>query len=265
MHKSPWEIEQMRKAADISSAAHNALQKRAPELANETQMEAEYLYQCMMQGARDQAYPSIVAGGANATCLHYGENNMAVDKDGMVLIDAGASWNYYAADITRTFSRKRKFTGDQKAVYEAVLDTQKKTVDAVKPGISIKELQELSCELLTEHLIDLKLLKCSREEALEKKHYSEFYPHYIGHHLGLDVHDCDGVSREERGRDENFKLEAGMAITIEPGIYIQTDNSSVSKNWLGIGVRIEDDIVVTETGCENLTAAAYKEVSDLEG
>ena len=166
----------------------------------------------------------------------------------MVLIDAGASWNYYAADITRTFSRKRKFTGRQKAVYEAVLDTQKKTVNAVKPGISIKELHDLSAELITDHLLDLKLLKGSKSKALKKKLFTEFYPHYIGHHLGLDVHDCDGVSREERGRDANFKLEAGMAITIEPGIYVQPDNKNVSKGWPGIGVRIEDDILMTENG-----------------
>jgi Xaa-Pro aminopeptidase len=264
MIKSPWEIEQMRRAAEISCNAHNALLRKSSELNDEAQMEAEYLYNCMMNGVKDQAYPPIVAGGANATCLHYRANDQVVNPDDLVLIDAGSSWNNYAADITRTFPKNGKFTEDKKAIYEAVLHTQKKTIEAVKPGISIKELHALSCELISQQLIDLKFIKGPLEKAVEEKLYTEFFPHYIGHHLGLDVHDCDGVSKEERGRSDEFVLKAGMVITIEPGIYVQPDNENLSENWLGIGVRIEDDILVTEEGCDNLTESALKEISDIE-
>ena len=265
MVKSPWEIEQMRRAAEISSQAHNRLQKKAPQLNCEAQMEAEYLYHCMMQGVKDQAYGAIVAGGANATCLHYRSNDRNVGPNDLVLIDAGSSWNNYAADITRTFPRNGQFNDDQKAVYQAVLDVQKNTIAAVKPGISLKELNTLAIELVTERLIDLKFLKGSKTELVEKKRYLDFMPHSIGHHLGLDVHDCAGLSRDELGRSENFKLSAGMVITIEPGIYIQMDNERIGKKWLGTGIRIEDDILVTETGNENLTISAVKEIADIEG
>ena len=188
---------------------------------------------------------------------------MKVAKNDMVLIDAGCSWNNYASDITRTFSRNRKFSGKQKAVYNAVLHTHKNTVAAVKPGVSLRELHDLSTELISEQLIDLKLLKCSKDEAVENRQFMEFYPHYIGHHLGLDVHDCDGIPQGER-RDPETKLDAGMVITIEPGIYVQPDNKDVPRPWLGLAVRIEDDILVTKEGNENLTDAAFKELKDLE-
>jgi Xaa-Pro aminopeptidase len=262
--KSKAELNTLRQAAKISCAAHNRIMNEAPQLKSEAELEATFIYSCMMAGAKEQAYPPIVAAGKNSTCLHYNVNDKVTKENDLVLVDAGCSWENYASDITRTFPAKGKFTDEQRSIYKAVLKTQKKCINAVKPGISMKEIQQLACKSISEELIELGLIKGSLDNALESKSYFEFFPHNIGHHIGLDVHDCDGLSMEERGRSEDYKLAVDMVVTIEPGIYIQPDNEHVGSQWRGIGIRIEDDILVTEDGYENLTIAAVKELADIE-
>lgn len=262
--KSEDELNLMRHAAKISSEAHNKIMLEASELDSESKLEATFKFSCSMADARDQAYPPIVASGKNATCLHYNVNNQKIGEKDLVLVDAGCSWQNYASDITRCFPAKGKFTEEQRKIYQAVLTTQKKCVEAVKPGISMKEIHQLACESITKELIDIGLIKGDLDKAIEAKAYFEFFPHNIGHHIGLDVHDCDGLSMEERGRSDKYKLKPGMVVTIEPGIYIQPDNKDVDAKWRGIGIRIEDDVLVTESGYENLTIAALKELSDIE-
>ena len=262
--KSEAELNLMRHAAKISSEAHNKIMRDAPELDSEAKLEATFKFSCSMSDAKDQAYPPIVASGKNATCLHYNVNNQATGENDLVLVDAGCSWENYASDITRCFPAKGKFTEEQRKIYQAVLTTQKKCVEAVRPGISMKEIHKLACESITEQLIEIGLIKSSVDTALEEREFFEFFPHNIGHHIGLDVHDCDGLSPEERGRSEVYKLKPGMVVTIEPGIYIQPDNKNVDAKWRGIGIRIEDDVLVTENGHENLTVGALKELVDIE-
>ncbi|MCH2208735.1 MAG: aminopeptidase P family protein [Lentisphaerales bacterium] len=263
--KSAAEIELIRKACRISSAAHNLLIENVKDFTNEADLENEFVYFCAKQGSQDQAYYPIMASGENATCLHYQVNNQAIDKQGNILVDAGCSVDYYASDITRTFPASGSFTEEQRLIYKAVLKTQKLCLEAVRPGISFLEIDQIARKSITEGLINIGLIIVPLEEAMRKELCKEFYPHNIGHHLGLDVHDCDGLDYEEqRGRNVKYKLEEGMVITIEPGIYIQNDNLTVHAKWRGIGVRIEDDILITEDGHENLTFAAYKELDDIE-
>jgi Xaa-Pro aminopeptidase len=265
MIKSPAEINLIREACRISSEAHNMLIQNVHTFSNEAELENELVYFCAKQGAADQAYYPIVASGRNATCLHYQVNNQPLDENGNILVDAGCAVEYYASDITRTFPARGKFTNEQRKIYEAVLRTQKLCLEAVRPGITFLEIDQISWKSITEELITLGLITVDFDDAMKKELYKEFYPHGIGHHLGLDVHDCDGLSHEEqRGRHLKYTLEPGMVITIEPGIYIQPDNKAVEERWLGIGVRIEDDILVTENGHENLTESAYKELADIE-
>ena len=262
--KSDAELDLMRHAAKISSEAHNKIMRDAPELDSEAKLEATFKFSCSMADARDQAYPPIVASGKNATCLHYNVNNQPTGDQDLVLVDAGCSWQNYASDITRCFPAQGKFTEEQRKIYQAVLTTQKKCVEAVKPGNSMKEIHQLACESITQELIEIGLITSSFDTAMQEREFFEFFPHNIGHHIGLDVHDCDGLSPEERGRSEDYKLKKGMAVTIEPGIYIQPDNDKVDPKWRGIGIRIEDDVLVTDKGYENLTIAALKELSDIE-
>jgi Xaa-Pro aminopeptidase len=262
--KSDAEIQLMRQAAAISSEAHNKLLQSSKKLKNEFQLEGSFLYNCAMSGARDQAYPPIVAGGKNATCLHYHANNQDYSASDLILVDAGCSWENYASDITRSFPAHGKFSEEQRAIYQAVLNAQKACIKAVKPGISMKEIHELACKIITEELVNIDLIPGPAEQAFEEKLYFEFFPHNIGHHLGLDVHDCDALSPEERGRSTEFKLASRMVVTIEPGIYIQADNDKVPESWRGIGIRIEDDVLVTDSGCDVLTKAALKELCDIE-
>ena len=264
MVKSPAEMELIRHAGKISSAGHNKIMAEAKNLRSEAKLEATFQHHCMMENAKDQAYPPIVATGRNATCLHYNVNNQPTEKNDLILVDAGCSWQNYASDITRCFPATGKFSKEQKALYQATLNTQKKCIEAVKPGISMKEIHMIACQSITEELIEIGLIKGSAKKAMEDKSYFEFFPHNIGHHLGLDVHDCDGLSMEERGRSEKHKLKPGMVVTIEPGIYVQPDNDSVDPKWRGIGIRIEDNILVTDNGYENLTIDAIKELQDVE-
>ncbi|NER01159.1 MAG: M24 family metallopeptidase [Okeania sp. SIO3C4] len=263
--KSTAELEQMRKAADIAVDAHNHAMKFAKvgQFEYQIQAEMEYIFSC--HGATP-AYPSIVASGANSCILHYIENNRQMQENDLLLIDAGCAYNYYNSDITRTFPISGKFTSEQKVIYELVLKAQQAAIAEVKPGNPYKQFHDTAVRVLVEGLIDLKLLKGNIDEIIEKEKYKHLYMHRTGHWLGLDVHDV-GVYQ---WGEEPQNLEPGQVLTVEPGIYIGPNIKSVEgqpevyDRWRGIGVRIEDDVLVTAEGNEVLTAGVPKLIEELE-
>ncbi|NEP40629.1 MAG: M24 family metallopeptidase [Okeania sp. SIO2G4] len=263
--KSTAELEQMRKAADIAVDAHNHAMKFAKAGQFEYQIQAEMEYIFSRHGATP-AYPSIVASGANSCILHYIENNRQMQENDLLLIDAGAAYNYYNSDITRTFPISGKFTPEQKVIYELVLRAQQAAISEVKPGNPYKQFHDTAVRVLVEGLIDLKLLKGNIDEIIEKEKYKHLYMHRTGHWLGLDVHDV-GVYQ---WGEEPQNLQPGQVLTVEPGIYIGPNIKSVEgqpevyDRWRGIGVRIEDDVLVTAEGNEVLTAGVPKLVEELE-
>lgn len=260
LFKGDEEQDLMRAAGRISAEAHvRAMQICKPGMA-EYQLEAEITHHFAMNGCRLPAYSSIVGGGENACVLHYTENQDLLNAGDLVLIDAGCELDYYAGDITRTFPVSGRFSDEQKAVYELVLKVQKACIDAVKPGVLWDRIHELSVELLTEGLVELGLLKGEPAELIESGAYKAFYMHRIGHWLGMDVHDVGNYKVDGDWRP----LEPGMVMTVEPGIYISPQNEQVEARWRGIGVRIEDDVLVTVDGCENLTDGVPKEVAEIE-
>ncbi|RME17787.1 MAG: M24 family metallopeptidase [Bdellovibrio sp.] len=259
IRKTDDEITLLKKACDISAEAHIQLMKKTRPHINEMELHGQFIYEIMKRGAVREGYTSIVASGNNATTLHYTINNMTLKEGDLLLVDAGAEYQYYTADITRTYPVSGHFTESQKRLYEAVLQVQKSIIHKVKPGMTFKELQEETIEQITEILIQEKVLKGSRKDLIEKKEYKKFYPHGIGHWLGLDVHDAGAYEVNDQPRT----FETGMTLTIEPGIYIP-QNAKVPEELKGIGIRIEDDILVTPSGCEVLTSKAPKEVKELE-
>lgn len=258
--KSAQEIEVMRKAAEISALGHIEAMKFTRPGVNERQIHGVLVGTFLMNGAQREGYGTIVASGAAATTLHYVFNDQPCREGDLLLIDAGAEYQYYTGDITRTFPVNGKFTAPQKRVYQAVLDIQKQLVAAVKPGLLFKSMQERTIEALTDVMIDLKLLSGSRQHLIETNAFKKYYMHGVGHWLGMDVHDTGlhVVNGEPR------KLEPGMAFTIEPGLYIPADDTSAPAEFRGIGIRIEDNVVVTSNGCDNLTAKAPKEITEME-
>lgn len=260
LFKSKSEIDLMRKAAAISVQAHQKAMQVCKELKNEAELEAELLYIFAKNGCRAVAYDPIVGAGENACVLHYTDNNKPLKNGDLVLIDAAGEYENYAADITRTFPVSGTFTEDQKAIYELVLKSQKAGIACVKPGAYWDEVQETIVKILTEGLLELGILKGSLSELLKEQAYKPFYMHSSGHWLGLDVHDAG--SYKERGQYRKFK--PGMVLTVEPGLYISAGIDGVDKRWWNIGVRIEDDILVTEKGHENLTQSLPVEVAEIE-
>lgn len=214
----------------------------------------------MEHGARDTAYPSIVGSGANACILHYIENRAPLRDGDLVLIDAGCELECYASDITRTFPVNGRFSPEQKALYEVVLAAQYAAIDAVRPGNHWNHPHEAALRVLTQGLLDLGLLSGSLDDALEQEAYKPFYMHRTGHWLGLDVHDVGDYKVGDAWR----QLEPGMVLTVEPGLYIAPNNTDVDAKWRGIGIRIEDDVVVTRDGCRVLTDDAPKTIADIE-
>ena len=251
--KSDKEIEIMRKAGRITCEAHNHAMSSVKPGMFEYQLEAEYLYTFAKNGARFPAYNSIVGGGNNSCILHYNENNSELNDGDLVLVDAGCEYDYYASDVTRTFPVGKKFTEEQKLIYEVVLEAHKKSMEEIKPGNPWNKTHDKSVEVITDGLNDLGLLQGNQD-------YSKFYMHRIGHWLGMDVHDVGNYKRDGEWRD----FEPGMVMTIEPGIYILDSLEDVDTKWLGIGIRIEDDVLVTETGFEILTPDSPREISDIE-
>jgi Xaa-Pro aminopeptidase len=257
--KDDQEVRLMRRAAEISSLAHRrAMQQTRPGW-YEYQVEAELVHEFLRSGAQAVAYPSIVASGPNACVLHYRDNNRQAQAADLLLIDAGCEFQGYASDITRTFPVGGKFSGPQKAIYELVLAAQLACIDVVKPGRRFHEYHEVAERVLAQGLIDLGLCVGTLDGVLEAGSYKQFYMHRAGHWLGLDVHDV-GLYRLH---GESRALEPGMVLTVEPGCYIRPADNVPEAFW-DIGVRIEDDVLVTALGNENLTAATPKTVADVE-
>jgi Xaa-Pro aminopeptidase len=260
LFKSPEEIKLMRRAAEVSANAHvKAMQKCKPGL-YEYQIEAELIYNFIQGGLRAVAYPSIVAGGNNACVLHYTENADKLKSGDLLLIDAGAECDHYAADITRTFPVSGRFTEPQKQLYQLVLDAQAAAIAQVKPGLPWHMAHDASVEVLTKGLVSLGLLKGKVSKLIKEEKYKQFYMHRIGHWLGMDVHDVGDYKLDKEWR----LLEAGMVLTIEPGLYIPADCQTVDEQWRGIGIRIEDDVLVTAEGHEILTSGAPKTIAEIE-
>lgn len=258
--KSRKELELMKKSGQIAVAAHKRAMRACKPGLYEYELEAEYLYEFSRSGCKAPAYNSIVAGGANACILHYTENDQKLRDGDLVLIDAGCEFEYYASDITRTFPVSGKFSPEQKALYEIVLDAQLEGIKAIKPGSHWDEPHKRTVEVITEGLVELGLLKGKVRDLIEKGAYRDFYMHRAGHWLGMDVHDVGDYKIEGNWR----LLEPGMVMTIEPGIYVSSRNSKVEKKWRGIGIRIEDDVAVTKKGNDILTKGLPKSVSEIE-
>jgi len=260
LFKSPFEIKLMEKAGAISAEAHKrAMAVSRPGL-HEYHLEAELMHEFVRSGSRAPAYNNIVAAGPNACILHYIENRAPLRDGDLVLIDAGCEYEYYAADITRTFPANGRFTPEQKALYEIVLDAQLAAIDAVAPGTAWNVPHDVTVRVITEGLVRLGLLEGSVDELIAADAYRPFYMHRAGHWLGIDVHDVGDYKI-----DGNWRLmEPGMVTTIEPGIYVAPDNEAVDEKWRGIGIRIEDDVLVTRTGHRVLSLGAPKTVEEIE-
>lgn len=260
--KSPEELNIMRKVNVISGKAHQRAMEKSTTEKFEYQIEAEILHEFARHGARHPAYNSIVAGGDNANILHYTNNDQLLNDGDLLLIDAGAELAGYAADITRTFPINGKFSEPQKTLYQLVLDAQEQCIQAIKPKQTLGQLNHLCCEVLTQGLLELNILSGDYQTLLDDKACKKYFIHGLGHWLGLDVHDVGDYQMVDKKQTRPF--EAGMVMTIEPGLYIPLDDESVDKKWRGIGIRIEDNIVVTDQGHENLTVNAPKSITDIE-
>ena len=264
--KSPTELEMMRQAVAISVAAHNHAREFTQPGRYEYEVQAEIEHIFRLRGALGPAYPSIVASGANSCILHYIENNRQMQDGDLLLIDAGCAYGYYNADITRTFPVGKTFTPEQRILYEIVLKAQLEAIAQVQPGNSYNLFHDQAVRVLVEGLMDLGLLAGDIEEIIKEEKYKPFYMHRTGHWLGLDVHDA-GVYKH----GENWQiLQPGHVVTVEPGLYIGRDTKPVEgqpeidDRWRGIGIRIEDDVLVTESGHEVLTAGVPKSLDEIE-
>jgi Xaa-Pro aminopeptidase len=266
LFKSANEVAVMRQAGEISAAAHkramlfSAAQVKSGKDVTEYQLEAEIHHHFAMNKARYPAYGTIVGGGDNACILHYTENKDEINPDDLVLIDAGCELEGYAADITRTFPVSGKFSPEQKAIYQLVLNTQQAVFDAIKPGARLKDLTDLSVEVITQGLIELGILQGELNTLIDQNAHRAFYMHGLSHWLGLDVHDVGLYNIDGEARP----LKEGMVFTVEPGIYIDAE-SQCDPKWHGIGVRIEDNVVITQNGFENLTHPVPKTIEEIEG
>ena len=257
--KDEDEIKIMKKACHISAEAHVEAMKFVKPGMTEQEMEAFYQYEFSKRGGRFSAYTPIVAGGENACVLHYIENSKPLIDGELLLVDAGCEFELYASDITRTFPINGKFTPPQLAIYEVVLEAQVKSIEAISTNNNVMDAQTISEKVITQGLIDLGILQGSMEELHGAGAFKDFYMHKIGHWLGLDVHDAGDYMED----GDFMKFKPGMVTTVEPGIYISS-SSNVDDKWKGIGIRIEDDILVTDDGNENLTAFVPSDPQEIE-
>ena len=260
LYKSAAEIKVMQAAAEISAQAHVRAMQSCEPSQYEYQLEAELQHCFMHNGSRSPAYASIVASGRNACILHYTENTSQIRDGDLVLIDAGCELDCYASDITRTFPANGRFSTEQRAIYDIVLAAQTAAIKVIAPGRHWNESHEATVRVITQGLRDLGLLQGDVDELITSEAYRPFYMHRAGHWLGMDVHDVG----DYRIGGEWRVLEPGMVMTVEPGIYISPDNANVPKKWRGIGVRIEDDVVVTRSGCDVLTVSVPKDADAIE-
>ena len=257
--KDAHEIDLMKKACRISAESHVEAMKFVKPGMTEQEMEAFYLYEFAKRGGRFSAYTPIVAGGENACVLHYVENSKPLLDGDLLLVDAGCEYDFYASDITRTFPVSGKFTDAQLAIYEVVLEAESKAIAAVSVNNNVMDAQIISEKVVTQGLIDLGILTGSLDDLHAKGAFKEFYMHKIGHWLGIDVHDAGDYMED----DQFMQFKPGMVTTIEPGIYIPS-SANVDDKWKGIGIRIEDDILVTPDGNENLTEFVPSDPKEIE-
>lgn len=260
LFKSHDEIEILRKACQITSLAHKTAMKETRSGMNEAEVEALIDYTLRRNGCQRVGYGSIVAGGKNAACLHYRANNERLNDGDLLLIDAGGEHNYYTSDITRTFPVGRRFTEGQAKAYDLVLRSQKEAIAMAKPGVTLPAIHKHVCDVLIDGMLSLGLLKGKAEEIFKSGQFRRFYPHNTSHWLGMDVHDVGLYLKNGEPR----KFEPGMVFTIEPGFYVQPDDKEAPPEFRHIGIRIEDDILITATGHENLTKDAPKEREEIE-
>ncbi len=261
LRKTADELALMRRAAAVSRAGHEAGMRATRPGLFEFELEARIEYRYRLAGAQDVAYPSIVAGGRNATILHYNTNRDELRDGDLVLVDSGAEVDLYASDVTRTWPVNGRFSPEQRAIYEIVLRAQTTAIEAVREGRPYNAYHDAAVRTLTEGLVDVGLLQGSVDALIQTDAFTTFYPHRTGHYLGIDVHDAGRYT----AADKSYRpLEAGMVLTVEPGLYVQPD-ADVPERWKGIGVRIEDDILCTAGEPENLTVAIPKTVEALEG
>ena len=258
--KSADEIELMQKAADIAAEAHVEAMKAVRPGMKEYEVEALIEQIFRRQGASGPSYTSIVGAGANATVLHYINNDGELRDGDLLLVDAGAEYKGYASDITRTFPINGRFSKAQREIYDLVLETQMSCVEMVRPGVTHDELKEHSVEMLTEGMVKLGLLKGEPKELIKEEKYKQFYMHGLGHLLGIDVHDVGIYYYDKQSR----ALEPGVVMTVEPGIYIAPDTKDIPEQYLGIGVRIEDDVLCTVDGPKVLTTGVPKNADEIE-
>lgn len=260
VRKTGAEIEWLKKACDITAQAHiNAMRFTRPGV-TERQIQGVLMYSFLTENSVRVGYNPIVATGNNAVTLHYVFNDQPCQDGDMILIDAGTEFNYHTGDITRTFPVNGRFTSAQRKLYEAVLSVQKDLVAMVRPGLLYKDLQDTTVSRLTDIMLEFGLLKGDKTDIITNLKYKKYYPHGVSHFLGMDVHDA-GLYMV---KGESRPLEPGMALTIEPGLYVPQDDTSAPAEFRGIGIRIEDDILVTEDGNINMTARAPKEISEME-
>ncbi|MEW8015499.1 MAG: aminopeptidase P N-terminal domain-containing protein [Candidatus Sedimenticola endophacoides] len=260
LYKSRSEIKAIRQAARISAQGHRRVMGACRPGLHEWRLEAEFVHECAMRGARHQAYPPIIGCGANACVLHYIDNRDELRDGELLLIDAGCEHDYYASDITRTIPISGTFSEPQRQLYELVLKAQEAAIAKVSPGSHWDAPHQAAVRVITRGLIELGLLKGSLASALKRESYKRFYMHRTGHWLGMDVHDVGDYKIDGAWRE----LEPGMVLTIEPGIYIPAGSKGVARKWWDIGIRIEDDVLVTKEGREVLTTDAPKGVREIE-
>ena len=258
--KSPEELEIMQKAADIAAEAHCEAMKAVRPGMREYEVEALIEQIFRRHGAAAPAYTSIVGAGANATVLHYINNDGELHDGELLLVDAGAEYKGYASDITRTFPINGRYSKAQREIYDLVLKAQMSCVEMVRPGVTHEQLKQHSVEVLTEGMVELGLLQGKPEQLIKDKKHEQFYMHGLGHMIGIDVHD---VGRYYFGK-ESRKLEPGVVMTVEPGIYIAPDTKDIPEQYLGIGVRIEDDVLCTNNGPRVLTSKVPKQAEEIE-
>ncbi|NIN61276.1 MAG: Xaa-Pro aminopeptidase [Gammaproteobacteria bacterium] len=260
LYKSRAEVAAMRKAARISAKAHKqAMQVCRPGMM-EFQIEAELKYVFMQNGARDPAYPCIVGGGANGCILHYTENSSVLNDGDLLLIDAGAEYDCYASDITRTFPVNGQFTAAQREAYEIVLEAQAAAIKKIKPGNHWDEPHNAAVKILTQGMVELGILKGKVSQLIKEKAFTKYYMHRTGHWLGMDVHDVGDYKVEGEWRT----FESGMVLTVEPGLYLPASSEGLDRRWWDIGIRIEDDVLITDTGNEILSDNAPKDADAIE-
>lgn len=258
--KDEYEIQQMKKAAEVSAYAHEEVRKALRPGVNERALHGIFIKSIMELGSPREAYGGIFATGDNATTLHYVYNDCECKDGDLFLVDAGAEWNYYASDVTRVYPVNGKFTEAQARIYQKVLDVQKSAIDQITPGVIMDDLQDFAIRELVSFMIEEGVLSGSVSSNIDNLNYKKYYPHGLGHWLGLDVHDAGLRAVESRHR----QFEPGMVFTVEPGLYFPHKETRLPEAFRGVGVRIEDNILVTEDGCINLTKEIPKEISDLE-